>query len=78
MTAHSDLIYFAGTSDLIFFESEIALSEIKNIHTCQLPLAMPMFTSLIQDSHSSSQAVYLTHQNTQSQPFSCMNGPLSG
>ncbi len=41
-------------------------------------LAMSMFTALIQDSHSSPKAVYLTHQNTQSQPFACMNGPLSG
>lgn len=72
------LTYSGKTNGFIFFTSEVALRVFKNKRACQLPPALPMFTGLIQDSPSSSEAVYVTHQNTQSQPFSCMNGPLSG
>lgn len=61
----------------VFSQKERAWREIKTAW-CQLPLSMTVFTGLIQDSHSSPQTMYLTHQNTQSQPFSCMNRPLSG
>lgn len=43
-------IWTAGTNDLVFFKTEIALWGIGNTCKYQLPLALSMFTGLIQDS----------------------------
>lgn len=71
MTAKSNLLLFLLKFKDYIFEMS------KHWDTSNFPPSMPMHTGLIQESHSSSHAAYLTHQNTQSQPFSCMNGPLS-